>query len=182
MLASCGESLEDFRISCIPAEESFEWYRGIKSTTFNGTKCLRWDEIDFIGTKFSKFLDFLQNLFESQTFGIHSHENFCRNPDGWAAGPWCYIKGGEIPERQPCFLQCKESEEEDFQIAPENLNPCLKYCSNFIALLPMKNRPKWISQYLIQKTEFSNSQHCYIDGNRANYFGPWTFAPSPSDK
>uniref|UniRef100_A0A665X5J8 Plasminogen activator n=1 Tax=Echeneis naucrates TaxID=173247 RepID=A0A665X5J8_ECHNA len=77
-------------------EGSGESYRGTKSVTKSGSRCLPWDS-PAIRRK-------INNAWgpNALKFGLGSH-NFCRNPDG-DAGPWCHTYKNMQLTRELCDI------------------------------------------------------------------------------
>ena len=51
-----------------------EEYRGSRATTASGLPCRAWDQIPPINISIPE-------------------KNYCRNPNGFSIGPWCYVEG-----------------------------------------------------------------------------------------
>ena len=81
----------DYRIPCIQKDQNLQWYSGKKSKSIDGITCKKWSEVEVSSKEFRYFFSSRQNV-ESQSVGIRSHENYCRNPDNWKWGPWCFVQ------------------------------------------------------------------------------------------
>ncbi|VDN07606.1 unnamed protein product [Thelazia callipaeda] len=108
-LGTCNVNVTDHRIRCRKATDSMTWYRGLQSVTFSGKSCLRWDEVNST-FRFSDFSSYygpsISHLSRTHSTGIHSIENYCRNPDSSSMGPWCFIVVCICLIKQPHFLKC----------------------------------------------------------------------------
>ncbi|VDM29179.1 unnamed protein product [Toxocara canis] len=96
LVANCNVNITDHRIPCRKATDPMTWYRGTQSITVSGKSCMRWDSVssDIFASKFDE-LDapsLLHSMSATFSQGIHAHENYCRNPDGWSRGPWCIVE------------------------------------------------------------------------------------------
>lgn len=183
-LVKCVKKISDFRIACLPPNQNLNWYNGEKSKTIDGIDCRRWDEIHpSILDKFHDFFSFQPS--KSSSTGIGAHENFCRNPDSWKWGPWCFVDSSTSNlERQPCFFQCQNSTKSPnlclsrvFLLNPnsENLNDFPERVSKYSSLY---SAPKngTLSQI------FSSTFNCFSNEKRGEIFGPWIFAENSAQE
>ncbi|CAG0893765.1 unnamed protein product [Darwinula stevensoni] len=73
-------------------------YKGTKNVTVSGLPCQPW--LSHTPNKLSdnKFLQYFPDE-------MHPSHNFCRNPDGYAGGPWCYNGLGRNPRWEACDIK-----------------------------------------------------------------------------
>lgn len=73
-------------VDCL-ASSLGEGYMGRINHALDGRACLHWADVySSAGLKKNDFPD----------VSIEAAENFCRNPDGRAGGPWCMVKPDEV--------------------------------------------------------------------------------------
>lgn len=72
----CGDSNPQI-CGCVSLNQTD--YQGTISTTTNNTECLQWDDIDN---------PIFYRNYPNASLGENS--NYCRNPDGWDRGAWCF--------------------------------------------------------------------------------------------
>uniref|UniRef100_A0A7E4ZX69 Kringle domain-containing protein n=1 Tax=Panagrellus redivivus TaxID=6233 RepID=A0A7E4ZX69_PANRE len=186
IIASCTTFKSDDLIPCIDNTTNSKWYRGSKSVTAFGTPCLRWDTMTNFTKAFESFFAFETSFWcSSVSGGIHSHENYCRNPDSWGSGPWCYIntKG----RREPCFQQCTgKFESKDKPCLSRNVFNNDHFFKNpkkdfYKAGLPLLSDASFASFGGLAPPSpfYSNPDFCYVHDVRAKVFGPWMLKTDP---
>ncbi|MCP9257578.1 hypothetical protein DINM_000738 [Dirofilaria immitis] len=105
-----------------------------------GKSCLRWDEINstFQATDFSShFGPSIRYGPTKLSSGMHSLENYCRNPNDWHMGPWCFVMSEFRIRREACFKQCESYNHPEFCLAKMFFHICYHhhYCSMVRQLL-----------------------------------------------
>ncbi|KAJ2954274.1 hypothetical protein O0L34_g2525 [Tuta absoluta] len=72
-------------------------FTGAISHSSQGLRCLRWTSVTrpFSSLKDSDFAD----------GSITKAKNYCRNPTKDVDGPWCYVRVGRSPVKQPCRVR-----------------------------------------------------------------------------
>ncbi|XP_064625974.1 sushi, von Willebrand factor type A, EGF and pentraxin domain-containing protein 1-like [Lineus longissimus] len=84
-------------------------YKGTQNTTLMGFTCADW------------------LVFEKARYRPADSYNYCRNPDGDARGPWCYITATDPPPYDNCFIPpCKTCQTKRY--GPNCNNRC--QCAN----------------------------------------------------
>ena len=79
-------------------------YVGTVSVTENGLPCQRWD------SQFPHRHDFGDRPDDFPDGDVSDASNYCRNPDGQAAGLWCYTRDPQVKQENcgipTCIGQC----------------------------------------------------------------------------
>uniref|UniRef100_A0A1I8ER53 Kringle domain-containing protein n=3 Tax=Wuchereria bancrofti TaxID=6293 RepID=A0A1I8ER53_WUCBA len=203
-IGTCNVHVTDYRISCRKSNDRMSWYRGMQSVSFSGKSCLRWDEVNstFQSTDFSNYLG--PSIRYAST-GIHSLENYCRNPDDWYMGPWCFVMGESRIRREACFKQCEAYNQPEFCLAKmffpymlpsvslfngapivETKSESIKDLSDIIDVLSVVRinsliRPMFIPTYFNDyvrnyPADISTRLRCYQTGPQTRIAGPWTYS------
>jgi len=104
MRAKKADPLGEFDMSCYMAEDMGESYRGLATSTLSGRTCQKWTS--------KKPWDITLTLSSSNGLGNH---NYCRNPDGSQAMPWCYtMDTNEANKIETCSIPECPKEVRDF--------------------------------------------------------------------
>uniref|UniRef100_A0A8R1Y3A2 Kringle domain-containing protein n=1 Tax=Onchocerca volvulus TaxID=6282 RepID=A0A8R1Y3A2_ONCVO len=207
-IGTCNVNFIDYRISCRKSSDSMSWYRGFQSVSFSGKSCLRWDEVDstFQPTDFSNHsAPSIKYASTELSYGMHSSENYCRNPDDWYMGPWCYVMGEYRIRREACFKQCETYNHPEFCLAKmlfpymlpssslfngapsvEANRESIKDLSDIIDVLSVvridpKVRPMFVPTYFNDyirnyPADISTRLRCYQTGPQTRIAGPWIYS------
>ncbi|EFO22104.1 hypothetical protein LOAG_06390 [Loa loa] len=207
-IGTCDINVIDRRISCRKSNDRMSWYRGMQSVSFSGKSCLRWDEVNstFQSTDFSShFGPSIRYTSIELSTGMHSLENYCRNPDDWHMGPWCFVMGESRIRREACFKQCEAYNHPEFCLAKmffpymlpsmplfngapivETNSESIKDLSDIIDVLNVVRinsqiRPMFIPTYFNDYIrnypgDISTRLRCYQTGVQTRIAGPWTYS------
>ncbi|GLV61316.1 Ror [Carabus blaptoides fortunei] len=96
-------------------------YAGRHNRSVTDNKCLKWDKhrkkvLDPVTTKYYEQRKYSKRKFPDETRS--SAKNYCRNPDGDTAGPWCFVKTNRNVVKQYC------------DIAMCQMEPCTTFTKN----------------------------------------------------
>ena len=99
-------------------------YRGSISKTASGVACQRWDSQT----------PHQHNLKDEDMPGgsLSANENYCRNPDSWISGLWCYSSN---PDANPEYEVC------DIPLCPEGQSILIDL-AYYVKILKGKKRSK----------------------------------------
>ncbi|KAL4003699.1 Kringle domain family protein [Acanthocheilonema viteae] len=208
-IGTCNVNVIDHRMSCRRSNDHMSWYRGMQSVSFSGKSCLRWDEVNstFQSTDFSRhFGPSIRYASTTLSTGMHSLENYCRNPDDWHMGPWCFVMAESRIRREACFKQCEAYNHPEFCLAKmffpymlhhslslfngapkvETNSESVKDLSDIIDVLNIVRidsqiRPMFIPTYFNDYVrnypgDISTRLRCYQTGPQTRIAGPWTYS------
>ncbi|VDK77240.1 unnamed protein product [Litomosoides sigmodontis] len=204
-----------WNLSAVPWYCDQQCYRRLrKAETSNagclerGKNCLRWDEVNstFRSTDFgSHFGPSIRHASTTLSTGMHSLENYCRNPDDWHMGPWCFVMVESRIRREACFKQCEAYNHPEFCLAKmffpymlpslslfngapnvETKDESIKDLSDIIDVLNVVRidsqiRPMFIPTYFNDYIrnypgDISTRLRCYQTGPQTRIAGPWTYS------
>lgn len=207
-IGTCNVDVVDHRIRCRKESDRMSWYRGPQSISFSGKSCLRWDSINstFQSADFSShFGPSIKYFSDRLSTGMHSLENYCRNPDNWHMGPWCFVIGEfHTVQREACFKQCEGYNEPEFCLAKmffpymlpttsirgsptvETNSESIKDLSDIIDVLRVvrfnsRVRPMFMPNYFNDyirnyHDDISTRLRCYQSGLQTRIAGPWIYS------
>jgi len=83
--------------TCQTAAELGADYHGSVSWTVNGNTCQRWDaQTPHAHTRATDSMPLWEQTEEGGSGSASDGENFCRNPDDWPGGAWCYTTNDTV--------------------------------------------------------------------------------------
>uniref|UniRef100_A0A0R3RTD5 Kringle domain-containing protein n=1 Tax=Elaeophora elaphi TaxID=1147741 RepID=A0A0R3RTD5_9BILA len=215
-IGTCDVNVIDHRIRCRKSDDRMSCLNDFliqiihRCFFFSGKSCLRWDEVNstFQSTDFSRhFGPSIRHASATLSTGMHSPENYCRNPDDWHMGPWCFIVDESRIRREACFKQCEAYNHPEFCLAKmffpymlsslslfdgapkvEANSESIKDLSDIIDVLNVVRidsqiRPMFIPTYFNDYVQnypgdISTRLRCYQTGSQTRIAGPWTYSDS----
>ncbi|CAI5440231.1 unnamed protein product [Caenorhabditis angaria] len=177
-LGSTSRSFADPRFLCAKGE--MNWYRGRRNVAFDQKPCEFWNTSSI-----------QQNVKPTKSFSSYSmrrflldeYENFCRNPDDWELGPWCWTRNGGALEKTPCFQPCSPKLFEGIFICLNKWG--FPYKMGDFDLTDIMDLPELVGSFKNVQLQFENrrlsdfpvfryqTKTCVNSGKIAENFGPW---------
>ncbi|XP_059555875.1 plasminogen isoform X1 [Myotis daubentonii] len=143
-------------------------YRGTVSQTRNGVACQKWRDRSPHVPKYSPMSHPLEGL----------EENYCRNPDNDAEGPWCYTTD---PATRFDYCTIPECEEECMHCSGENYQGTISRTKSGLECQAWDSQTPHAHGYIPAKFPSKNLKMNYCrnpDGEPS----PWCFTTNPNKR